>query len=290
MTEIIIKNQFLEAHISTTGAEVRKLLNSQTKHNYMWSGDSSIWSGVSPVLFPVVGKTTGGEVRYQGKSYPQGNHGFARSSIFTVAEQTEQMVRLKLDAETVRKNYPFNLDFEVVYTVIGGVLTTQYIITNHEKTEAYFSIGAHPAFACPFDENHKLDDYYIEFSHSEANLQQHEITPEAFFTGVMSECTNNVIDLNEETFVKDAIIFDNYKSRYISLKERNSDRHIKVSLDGFKWLGIWSKVNAKYVCIEPWCGHSDYVGFNGDVNEKAAIEIVSPLSSWVRSYSIEFAY
>lgn len=290
MTEIIIKNQFLEAHISATGAEVRKLLNRQTKHNYMWSGDSSIWGGVSPVLFPVVGKTVNGEVRYQGKSYLQGNHGFARSSVFTVAEQTEQMVRLKLDAETVFEHYPFNLDFEVVYTVIGGVLTTQYIITNHEKTEAYFSVGAHPAFACPFDENHKLDDYYIEFSHSEPNLKQHKITPEAFFTGIVSDYKSNIIDLNEETFVKDAIIFDNYKSRYVSLKEHNSDRHIKVSLDGFKWLGIWSKVNARYVCIEPWCGHSDYVGFNGDINEKAAIETVSPLSSWVRSYSIEFAY
>ncbi len=291
MSEIIvIRNLNLEAHINTLGAEVRKLVNLHTQHNYMWSGDKSIWAGVSPVLFPVVGKTTNSVINYQGKQYPQGNHGFARTNSFTVAEQTESMVKLRLDAQTIATQYPFKLDFEVTYSLVENKLITQYSIHNHEETTAYFSVGAHPAFACPFDEAHTFNDYYIEFEQQEPNLCHHEITLDAFFTGKTTLSNQNRIDLTTETFAKDAIIYSDFQSKSIALKEKNSNRQIKVSLDGFTWLGLWSKINANYVCIEPWCGHSDSINFSGDINQKAAIEAVLANNSWSRSYSIEFAY
>lgn len=290
MSEFIIKSQYLEVTIALLGAEVRKVINLATKHNYMWCANEQIWAGVSPTLFPVVGKTTNNQIKYNGNNYPLGNHGFARNSNFTIIEHGADKIHLRLTAAQIIQQYPFQLDFDIIYTISGKQLSTQYIIINRGDKTAYFSVGAHPAFACPFDDNHQLTDYYIEFDHNEPTLRHHEITPNAFFTGQTTEFKNSQIDLNEQTFINDAIILDNYHSSYIYLRERNSNRNIKVSLDGFNWLGIWSKINANYVCIEPWCGHSDYLGFDDCIDKKADIEKVSSLNTWNRAYTIEFNY
>ena len=34
-------------------------------------------------------------------------------------------------------------------------------------------------------------------------------------------------------------------------------------------LGIWTKPGAHYVCIEPWHGIADPVGFTGDISGQA---------------------
>lgn len=291
MSEVIIlKNEHLEAHIDTLGAEIRKIINIANNHNYMWSGDKSIWSGISPVLFPVVGKTTNSVIRYNDKSYPQGNHGFARTTIFKIIQQSNNSITLRIDSQTMLSKYPFALDFDVTYSLIERKLITQYAIHNKDNKIAYFSVGAHPAFACPFDNEHQFEDYYIEFEQDESQLLQHEITPEAFFTGNTHSSNLSQINLDSQTFVNDALIYSNYTSKFVSLKERNSNRQIKVSLDGFPWLGIWSKINASYVCIEPWCGHSDHTNFNGEIHQKDAIEAVEANNTWSRSYSIEFGY
>lgn len=67
---ITIKNDNLLVEISELGAEVRAVINIATEHEYMWSGDGRIWAGVSPVLFPVVGKSHDNKIKYQGKEYP----------------------------------------------------------------------------------------------------------------------------------------------------------------------------------------------------------------------------
>ena len=54
--------------ISELGAEVRAITNPTANHEYMWSGDSRVWSGVSPVLFPVVGKSHDNKLKYQAKN------------------------------------------------------------------------------------------------------------------------------------------------------------------------------------------------------------------------------
>lgn len=290
MTNVIIKNDFLTVTIALKGAEVRSVSNVNNQHEYMWSGNPDIWAGVSPTLFPVVGKTSDSVIRYQGKAYAQGNHGFARSSQFSISEQTEHKVTLVIITTELGDVYPFNLQFAVTYELLQNKLITTYAVKNLDNVPAFFSVGAHPAFRCPFDAEHTITDYALEFAHEENDLVWHEITPQAFFTGKTEHLTLQSLPLTHETFIDDAIVYNNYTSESIALKEKNSSRYIRVSLTGFPFLGLWSKVGAEYICIEPWCGHSDMLGFNGDVNQKRAIETVALHQNWVRSYTIEFGY
>lgn len=291
MQQIKLNNQNLEVMINLLGAEVRSVKNALSGHEYMWDANPAIWSGVSPVLFPVVGKTSNGELKFAGKSYPQGNHGFARSSLFKVIEQSVTKVTLQIiTTELGADVYPFNLAFSVSYSLDDAKLITEYTVKNLDSQIAYFSVGAHPAFKCPFDDQHSIDDYVIEFSNHEVNLKWHEITPQAFFTGKTKSLSFQQLELDANTFANDALIYENYSSSHITLREKNSLRQISVSLDGFPWLGLWSKVDADYICIEPWCGHSDMLGFNGNINEKAAIEAIAPNTVWSRKYSIEYGY
>lgn len=291
MEQISIKSHILNVTINLKGAEVRSVKNITTEHEYMWNADETVWSGVSPVLFPVVGKTTNGELQFNGISYPQGNHGFARNAIFKISEHSASSVTLSIITNELNKNeFPFNLEFSVIYTIIGNQLNTIYQVKNLDSQTGYFSVGAHPAFRCPFDNNHDISDYIIEFENHETNLIHHEITTQAFFTGKTTHTPLQTISLNQNTFVDDAIIYNNFTSHQVSLKEKQSNRMIKVSLDGFSWLGLWSKPGADYVCIEPWCGHSDYLGFHGNINEKEAIESILPNEVWRRQYNIDFSY
>jgi galactose mutarotase-like enzyme len=245
---------------------------------------------VSPTLFPVVGKTSDSVIRFRGQSFPQGNHGFARTSLFSVVSKAEERVELQIVTHELGEVYPFNLQFKVIYSLQENKLITEYLVTNLDNQTAYFSVGAHPAFKCPFDDNHTIDDYLIEFSQKEPELYLHEITKSAFLTGTTTKLDFQNLPLSLDTFVDDAIVYSNYKSDQISLREKGSNRKINVSLTGFPWLGLWSKVGAGYICIEPWCGHSDMLGFNGDIDNKSAIEQVKIGETWQRSYSIEFAY
>lgn len=290
MSQITISSEILEATISLKGAEIRSVKNKLTDHEYMWNGDSEIWAGVSPVLFPVVGKTTDGEIRFANKSYPQGNHGFARNSIFKIKSQSSNSITLSIITNDLGEIYPFNLQFDVIYSLFEKTLTTTYKVSNLGNEKAYFSVGAHPAFKCPFGNNDDITDYVIEFENHETKLVHHEITNEALFTGISKNLSLQQIELNNNTFINDAIIYSNFTSQYISLKEKSSNKSIKVSLNGFPWLGLWSKVGAKYVCIEPWCGHSDDINFNGNINQKEAIEKLDANNIWQRDYTIEFNY
>lgn len=290
MNQITISNEKLAVTIPLRGAEVRSVKNVVTQHEYMWSGDSAVWAGVSPVLFPVVGKTSENQVLWHGKGYPQGNHGFARNAQFEIISQSETKVVLAIVSnQTEGCSYPFNLRFLVSYELVANQLITCYQVENLGSEIAYFSVGAHPAFACPFDGAHQFSDYVIEFEYEE-NLTHHEITSAAFFTGKTTAVALKTIELSADTFAKDAIVYTGYRSKHILLREKNSSRAVKVSLDGFPWLGLWSKPGAPYVCIEPWCGHSDMLGFTGELDAKAAIETVAANGSWSRQFSVEFAY
>ena len=41
-------------------------------------------------------------------------------------------------------------------------------------------------------------------------------------------------------------------------------------------LGIWTKPGARYLCIEPWHGIADPVGFSGEIWDKPGIDRLSP--------------
>ena len=51
---------------------------------------------------------------------------------------------------------------------------------------------------------------------------------------------------------------------------------VEVAWQGFTDLGLWMKPGAEFLCIEPWAGFADPVGYTGDFFEKPGILLLAP--------------
>ena len=80
----VIENEFLKVAVSPHGAELCSIFDKEKQHEVVWQADPAYWNRHAPVLFPFVGKVNEGLYRYKGKSYPMGQHGFARDMEFTL--------------------------------------------------------------------------------------------------------------------------------------------------------------------------------------------------------------
>ena len=81
--------------------------------------------------------------------------------------------------------------------------------------------------------------------------------------------------LRDELFVDDALIFDALRSRGVQYGADEGPQ-LKVEFADFPTLGVWSKPDSGFVCIEPWQGSSDPEGFIGDIHDKPGIVLVEP--------------
>jgi galactose mutarotase-like enzyme len=120
----------------------------------------------------------------------------------------------------------------------GDELCSLKSLKNKDNKEMYFSIGAHPAFNCSIAEG----DKYLEFEEEETlssyitNLQN----------GLMEKEKRPVLKnekeilLTYDLFKEDALIFDSIKSNAISIKDDKTDEKVKVTFEGFPYLGIWT--------------------------------------------------
>ena len=102
----------------------------------------------------------------------------------------------------------------------------------------------------------------------------------------MVDAKNNTINLNYALFEKDALVFKQLNSNEVTLK--NKDKAIlKVNYDHFPYLGIWTKQNAPFLCIEPWCGLADSNNHNGDLEEKEGMNHLPAGEDFLRAIRIE---
>lgn len=148
-TSIRIGNQDLTVDVSTLGAEMQALTSSDGR-SWLWTGDAAFWTGRSPILFPIVGKTPDDKITIDGTVYPMAQHGFARRSEFALAASTETMCRFELTAsEATRAVYPFEFQLAVVHAVEGRALTVTAEVSNRDQKPMPFGLGFHSAFAWP---------------------------------------------------------------------------------------------------------------------------------------------
>lgn len=286
-----IFNEFLTVYIDPKGAEVREVINNENELNYMWEGNEEIWSGVSPVLFPVVGKCNNDEIKFDSKVYSFTNHGFARFSVFDSHKRSNSEIELSLTGDMLVENsFPMDFEFYVTYKLKKRKLITTYSIYNPMIKPLFFSVGAHPAFKCPFDSEHSLEDYFLEFEVEEEMLS-HELTGNGTYTGKTTsyETKDKKINLATPGFDK-TFVFSDFKSKYVTLTEKDTEKKISVSLEGFKYLAFWKKLAGNFICIEPWCGKGDDVDFYGDFKDKKDLIKLETKKEFVVSYEIEFDY
>jgi galactose mutarotase-like enzyme len=265
----------LRAQIDPLGAQL-SVLRDGHERDLLWSGDPSVWSGRAPLLFPVVGALSGGAYRLGSNSYPLARHGFARTSAFQIVESNPNsaVLRLKADAASLQL-YPFLFELDVHYVIHGATLSMTTIVRNLDDKSLPASFGYHPAFRWPLPFGQPRSSHAIEFASEEpAPVRRLDrnglLTPEPHATPIVQRR----LALADALFHDDVIIFDQLRSRYVTYGASNGPR-IRVSFPDSPYLGIWTKPQAQFICIEPWHGVADPQGFSGDFTSKPGVFVVA---------------
>ncbi len=266
-----ISNSHLSISVDTFGAELKSLKRISDGREYMWDAKPEFWKRTSPVLFPIVGSLNKGRYRYNGNSYQMSQHGFARDKEFKLLSSSENELKfvLKSDSETKEK-YPFDFELEIGYRIENETVTVSWKVHNVSDKDMYFSIGGHPAFLCPINENEVQTDYKIRFDAGDV------ITASVIGEGGTLTSTKKSYGLNggymnitASLFDDDALIIENNQAHEVSLCTPDKVPYLTVSFDA-PLFGVWSPVgkNAPFICIEPWYGRCDSADFEGDLSER----------------------
>jgi len=276
-----IANKNIEAAINHKGAELISL-KTKSGTEYIWEGNPAFWGKHSPVLFPIVGTLKNNNYIYNGHAYSLSRHGFARDMEFRLSEKTnDSAVFSLLYNEETLKVYPFKFELQLIYTLEENSLNIAYKVINMENSELLFSIGAHPAFAL----GGTFEEYSIEMEKPE-KLEYHLLDNDLLSDKTKTIAPkDNSFDLNYPLFENDALIFKRLESESLTILNKQQP-FLRISFKGFPFLGIWTKQNAPFICIEPWYGHSDTTGSNGNLTDKQGIQKLDVNSIFNATFSI----
>lgn len=279
-----IENEVLKISVKKFGCELTSVKSKSSSYEYLWQGNPDIWSGQSPILFPIIGRLIEDKYTLNGKVYEMEKHGFARRNDWELIGKEDNSLSFRLsENEKTLKCYPYSFDLIVKFTFDSNRLTVEHRIINKNDSVMYFSIGAHPAFNCEigdkliFDRDETLETIKIDLVNS---LRLPETTP------LLKN--EREITITEDIFKEDALIFEGVKSENITLISQSSERKISFNLGNAPYLGIWAKPGAPYVCIEPWCGVNDSTEKKADFSQKDAINSVNANDSFTFTWYAEF--
>lgn len=277
-----ISNSNLTARIKHLGAELFSLKGDQNKE-YIWKGNPSFWGKHSPILFPIVGSLKNNSYSINEEKYQLNRHGFAREMEFELIEKSEESATFSLISTLeTKKRYPFDFELQICYSLKDNKLNIDYKVINKNDFIMPFAIGAHPAFALPGN----FEDYNLEFQQDE--ILNYYLLEEGLISNATNELQldNNRLGLNYQLFEKDALVFKTLKSKSITIL-KNTNPILKVNFTDFPNLGIWTVVNAPFLCIEPWFGYSDTLDEYDDFSKKEGIQLLGKKETFESNYSIE---
>lgn len=269
--QVILENEELRIEINRFGAELTRIYGKKNDTEYLWNADPKYWKRSSPVLFPFVGSLKNKEYRFEGKTYPMGQHGFARDMEFVIDSRSESEAWFSLTSneETLEK-YPFEFVLRVGYQLQEKELKVLWQVENPAQKEMYFSIGGHPAFMCPLKQEGKQSDYYLKFD--SAKPLSYGLVNEQ---GLMMEAEeilqteNGVVKITDNMFDRDALVIERRQATAVSLCTPDQKEYLTVRFDA-PLFGVWSPAGkgAPFICIEPWYGRCDRASFNGSLEER----------------------
>ena len=285
-----IQNHHLRVTVSTLGAELQSVRSIASDEEFLWHGDSNVWSGRAPVLFPIVGALKDSQMHLDGQVYSLPRHGLARRKNFKcVSESSNKLVfQLDSDSETLAV-FPWHFTLEITYTLSDNHVHTRYTVTHQKQTPdstMLFTIGSHPAFYLPLKET-PLDQFSIRFN-SKENLTHYPLNADGLLAlkGEPYPLLEQRVNLDKNLFNADALVFKNINSSTISLWQRDRER-IRVNTGGAPHLGLWAKPGAPFICIEPWHGYSDATDASGNFEDKPALKSLSAGESFHTEWFIQ---
>ena len=150
----------------------------------------------------------------------------------------------------------------------------------------------HPAFLCPFDAQHKAEDYVVRFSQPETPTQIMTGQTDGLVTGEKAVYfeQQTEIPMSDEIFAHDSICFTDLKSARMSLVEKDTGKAVNVEVTGFPYVLLWSAAGPlHFVCIEPWMSLPDARDADGEWTHKPCAAVLSEGEQYEVTLSMEFA-
>lgn len=281
-----IENEYLKVEVSTLGAELLSVVNKETGYEYIWQGAEGYWSRHSPLLFPNVGRTYNDIIRIGTETYKTSQHGFARDENFELDYIKDTSLLMHLSSnERTKEVYPFDFTLLITYVLDGNLLAIMWEVVNLSEADMYFTIGGHPAFntlpnkseySLIFPGKDKINYHLLDTSNGCAKEEIHTL-----------ELDNSFLPLSNKLFEKDALIIDDNQVKNVGLVHGN-ELILSIGSQSFPNFGIWSNGSAPFVCLEPWMGRADNVGFDDDISKKPGIIKLEQNGYFNCFYGMEF--
>ncbi len=271
-----------EAEVAIHGAELARFR--WRGLDLLWEGDPRWWGRRAPVLFPIVGRLKHDTLRHEGRAYRLTQHGFARDLPWEVLNAGGAAASLRLrDSDQTRESFPFAFELTQSFTFSEEGLRIVFTLVNPGAEDLLASLGAHPAFRWPLPggrrEEHRLD-FECEEPHPIRRLSNGLLQTETHPSPLVATS----LCVNDALFDEDALIFDHLRSRTLRYSAPGSPV-VELAWD-FPHFGLWSKPGAPFLCLEPWQGHADPEGFEGEFRHKPGVVALPPDESRRWSYCI----
>lgn len=297
-----IENECIKVEIESHGAELKSIIKKDNGQEIMWEADPKFWGKTSPILFPFIGKLEGEKYRYNGKEYTIEKHGFARDMDFEVKSIVQDdnnpsmIFAIKSNGDTLKK-YPFPFELQVEYRLDGFSVSEIIRVKNEGEDTMYFSLGGHPAFACPlvtdgerFGNRNtcKVKIYGVKDT-KELNVTKIDIS-----TGLIPGETytlateDSVFPIVDHIFDSDALVLADQGVTAVGLLDKEGKEYVRLEASKCPVWGIWSMpaTDASYVCIEPWWGICDTTGYAGTLQERPFTNSMAAGEVWEDGFKI----
>ena len=84
-----------------------------------------------------------------------------------------------------------------------------------------------------------------------------------------------ILALEPALFAADAVILPEPVSRSVRYTAPGAPA-VELDWDGFRQLGIWSREDGDFLCIEPWHGTASPKDFDGEFRHKPGLMLIQP--------------
>lgn len=286
-----LTNGTLTIKVDPLGAELTSIVNNSTGREYLWQADPAYWKRHSPILFPIVGGVWNGRYFHEGREYQLSQHGFARDKEFELILDLPNEVRYRLTSNVdTLKVYPFPFELQIGYKLNENKVEVIWEVRNTGIEDMYFQIGAHPAFYYPdfdisteergyfaFDKKDELEYLLIHEKGCVLPSDRHSL-----------ELIDGLLPIYTYTFDEDALILEDSQVTKVALLDNKKVPFVTLHFTA-PAVGLWSPPHkdAPFVCIEPWYGRCDRVGYSGEFKDRDWMNKLMSEKLFEASYSIE---
>lgn len=286
---LMIENNLFKAQFIEEGAQLVSFINKADGCEYIHDGVTG-WGQHNPTLFPIVGKLKDNSTKIANQTHVLNQHGVVRRATFEVVEMKDNYISFKFSSdENTLKAYPFKFTMIKSYELKDNELIISHRVYNENDIVMPFTIGHHPAFKCPINNDEKFEDYCIRFECNESLRQRLINLDLGLFTNKEYDCVDVVgdkVSLPLELEKYGTIVFENLKSSFVHLV--GPKHSVAVSNVGYPYFALWHTDTNNFVCLEPWLSHSDVIDTDGVFENKVGMLMLEPNKSFLNTYSIRF--